>query len=84
MKVKINNVRLAFPQLFEATTVNGEGKPAFSATFILPQNHPDISRGGLLLCVSMEWSYLHHNSKPPRGERGGCQEERNTLILYIK
>jgi hypothetical protein len=43
MKVKINNVRLAFPQLFEATTVNGEGKPAFSATFILPQNHPDIA-----------------------------------------
>lgn len=42
MKVKLNNVRLAFPQLFEAKTVNGEGKPAFSATFLLSPNHPDI------------------------------------------
>lgn len=35
MKVKLNNVRIAFPQLFEAKTVNGEGKPAHSATFLL-------------------------------------------------
>jgi hypothetical protein len=42
MKVKLNNVRLAFPQLFEATTVNNEGKPAYSATFILPPNHADV------------------------------------------
>lgn len=33
--VRLENVRLAFPQLFEAETVNGEGKPAFSASFIL-------------------------------------------------
>lgn len=33
--VLLNNVRLAFPQLFEAATVNGEGKPAFSASFIM-------------------------------------------------
>ena len=32
MKLKLNNVRLAFPVLFEAKTVNGEGKPAFSAS----------------------------------------------------
>jgi len=42
MKVKLSNVRLAFPALFEARTVNGEGDPAFSASFILPPNHPDI------------------------------------------
>lgn len=42
MKIKLANVRLAFPQLFEATTVNGEGKPAFSATFLLDPTHPDI------------------------------------------
>lgn len=35
MKLKLNNVRLAFPSLFEAKTVNGEGKPAFSAVFLL-------------------------------------------------
>lgn len=42
MKVKMNNVRLAFPQLFEAKTVNGEGKPAFSASFLLAPNHAAV------------------------------------------
>jgi hypothetical protein len=35
MKVMIQNARLAFPALFEAKTVNGEGDPAFSAALIL-------------------------------------------------
>ncbi len=35
MKLKLKNVRLAFPSLFEAKTVAGEGKPAFSATFLI-------------------------------------------------
>ena len=34
MKIRLNNVRLAFPALFEAKTVNGEGDPAFSASFL--------------------------------------------------
>lgn len=42
MKVRLNNVRLAFPSLFEAKTVNGEGKPAYSATFLLTKDHPDV------------------------------------------
>lgn len=44
MKIKLENVRLAFPQLFEAKTVNGEGEPAFSASFILPPSHPAIAQ----------------------------------------
>jgi len=43
MQVKLSNVRLAFPQLFEARTVNGEGEPAFSATFILAADHPAVA-----------------------------------------
>jgi len=35
MKVKLNNVRLAFPALFEAKTVNGEGTPAYGASFLI-------------------------------------------------
>lgn len=35
MKLKLTNVRLAFPALFEAKTVNGEGEPAFSAVFLI-------------------------------------------------
>ena len=33
MKILIKNVRLAFPQLFEPKSVNGEGDPRFSAAF---------------------------------------------------
>lgn len=43
MKLLIKDARLAFPQLFEAQTVNGEGEPAFSAVFLLPKNHPQIA-----------------------------------------
>ncbi len=42
MKITLKNVRLAFPALFEAATVNGEGEPAFSAAFLLPPTHPQI------------------------------------------
>ena len=42
MQVKLANVRLAFPQLFEPKTVNGQGKPAYSATFIVDGDHPQL------------------------------------------
>lgn len=42
MKLKLENVRLAFPALFEAKTVNGEGEPAFSAAFLMAKNHPAV------------------------------------------
>ncbi len=43
MKVKLNNVRLAFPALFEPKAVNGEGDPRFSATFIFDPKHPAVA-----------------------------------------
>ena len=43
MKVKLTNVRLSFPSLFEAKTVNGEGKPAFSAAFLISPKDPQIA-----------------------------------------
>lgn len=42
MKIKLENVRLAFPSLFEAKTVNGEGEPAFSASFLMTHDHPGV------------------------------------------
>lgn len=42
MIIKLTNVRLAFPALFEAKTVNGEGKPAFSAVFLLDPADPQV------------------------------------------
>lgn len=35
MKIKLTNVRLAFPALFEAKTVNGEGEPKFGASLLI-------------------------------------------------
>jgi len=35
MKIKLQNVRLSFPNLFEAKQINGEGAPKFSAAFII-------------------------------------------------
>lgn len=40
MQITLMNVRLAFPTLFEARSVNGEGEPAYSASFIFPAGHP--------------------------------------------
>lgn len=42
MKLMINNVRLAFPQLFKPATVNGEGEPAYSAALLLAADHAQL------------------------------------------
>ena len=39
MKLKLKNVRLAFPVLFEARAQNSGDKPAFSAAFLFPPDH---------------------------------------------
>ncbi len=50
MKVVLQNVRLAFPNLFTAATINGEGKPAFSCSLLLTPDHPalkELEKAGL-------------------------------------
>lgn len=42
MKLKIKNVRLVFPQLFTAKAVKGEGDPAYSASFLIGKDDPQI------------------------------------------
>jgi len=42
MKIKLLNVRLAFPVLWEAKTVAGEGKPAFSGTLLIDPADPQV------------------------------------------
>ena len=43
MKIKLTNVRLAFPQLFVAVAVNGEGDPAFSASFLIEPDDAQVA-----------------------------------------
>lgn len=40
--IMLSNVRAAFLQVFNPSQVNGEGKPAFSGTFLLAPGHPAI------------------------------------------
>ncbi|MDR5611402.1 ssDNA-binding protein, partial [Arsenophonus sp.] len=35
MKIKLNNVRLAFPELFEPTQVSGQGAFKYRANFLI-------------------------------------------------
>ena len=42
-RIMLKNVRLAFPALFEPTTVAGEGKPRYSAALLLEQDHPQLA-----------------------------------------
>jgi hypothetical protein len=42
MKIKLSNVRLAFPQLFVAKAFNGEGKAEFSASLLIDPADPQV------------------------------------------
>lgn len=42
-RILLKDVRLAFPNLFEPTTVAGEGKPRYSATLLFPADHPQLA-----------------------------------------
>jgi len=57
MKLKLSNVRLAFPTLFEAKTVNGEGKPAFSASFLIEPTDPQVDaiNQAIDACAKDKW-----------------------------
>ncbi|MDT0140188.1 DUF2815 family protein [Acidovorax sp. PRC11] len=57
MKLKLTNVRLAFPALFEAKTVNGEGKPAFSASLLIDPADPQVKtiNTAIEACAKEKW-----------------------------
>lgn len=42
-RILLKDARLAFPNLFEPTTVAGEGKPRYSATLLLALDHPQLA-----------------------------------------
>jgi hypothetical protein len=41
-KVKLTNVRLTFPQLFEAASFDGLGKKTFNASFLIDPKDPQV------------------------------------------
>jgi hypothetical protein len=40
VKVRLENVRLAFPVLFEPRAVNADAEPAYTASFLFSHSHP--------------------------------------------
>jgi len=55
--VKIQNVRLSFPDLFVAKAVNGEGEPKFGAAFVIQPGSPAaaILAGGMKQAAQDKW-----------------------------
>lgn len=57
-RITLKNVRLAFPSLWEPTTVNNEGKPRFGASFLLPPDHPQVGeiKAKMLEVAKAKWA----------------------------
>ena len=55
--IMLQNVRAAFLQVFEPSQVNGEGKPAFSGTFLMPPGHPEIVniQNAITAVANLKW-----------------------------
>lgn len=43
MKIQLNNIRIAFPVLFKPEPFQGTGDPAYSASFLIPRDHPQVA-----------------------------------------
>jgi len=56
-RIMLRNVRLAFPNLFEPTTVGGEGEPRYSAMLILPPDHLQMAeiKSKMLAVAKDKW-----------------------------
>lgn len=77
MKVHLKDVRLAFPNLFEAKSVQDQGQAKFSASFIFPPDHPAVKQ----IKQAME-----HVAKEKWGEKAAATfktiKAQNRLALH--
>jgi len=57
-RLRLENVRLTFPQLFDPKQVNGQGDPKFSAAFLVPKDHPQFGavKAALVEAATAKWS----------------------------
>ena len=55
--IMLKNVRAAFPHYFTPSQVKGEGKAAFSGSFIMPPDHPDVItvQQGIAKVANAKW-----------------------------
>jgi hypothetical protein len=57
MKIRLENVRLAFPNLFEAKSAKAGQKAKYSAAFIFPKDHPAVGviKGAMESVAKAKW-----------------------------
>lgn len=55
-RVVLRNVRMSFPHLTKPSQVKGEGKPAFSAAFILEKDSPEYEANVAALEAAMKYA----------------------------
>lgn len=57
MKIRLDNVRLAFPNLFEPKAAKAGQKAKFSASFIFPKDHPAVAtlRDAMQAVAKAKW-----------------------------
>ncbi|HGJ5883251.1 DUF2815 family protein [Arsenophonus sp.] len=58
MKIKLNNVRLAFPDLFEPSQFSGQSEFKYRATFLIAKNRTDLIeeiKAGIKHVIGEKW-----------------------------
>lgn len=84
MKLILNNVRLAFPAIFEPKSVQGED-PAYSASLILPPDHPQMQEiNDAIEAVAKEkWGAKSADTlKAIRAKDNSCLHDGDTKANY--
>ena len=60
MEQHVKNVRISFPKLFNAESFAGDptSKPAYSASFLLPPNHPQLKalKAAIVAVAKEKWA----------------------------
>ncbi|PAV06442.1 hypothetical protein CBG25_06045 [Arsenophonus sp. ENCA] len=58
MKIKLNNVRLAFPELFEPSQFSGQGAFRYRANFLIPKSRTELIKEikkGIEAVIKEKW-----------------------------
>ncbi len=83
-RITLKNVRLAFPNLWEPTTVNNEGKPRFGASFLIAADDPQIAdiEAKMKAVAEAKWTGKDKAGKPAWLAIYNGMEKTDKLALH--
>lgn len=85
MQFKLNNVRIAFPNLYEPRAVKNSDKPRYSACFLIEPNDPQIAKlkGAILQVAKDKWGNKHEQVlKSLKAQDRLCLHDGDTKAKY--